>query len=128
MRVRSLVKRERRNLGHVTFIALWLAALGFAGCTTPQRLSYRVDRYRLEVQLDPKAHALHGRAVLDLTRTDRRVVPADTRVALELRLHSDLVMTEVFAGGIRVQQMPGSSDTLDERRDGATKTHIIVLQ
>ncbi len=68
----------------------------------------RADRYRIEVTLDPDSHHLTGRAVLDLTRADRkpllrtdRRAPRGQAVEVAILLHPALTITRLTASGAR---------------------------
>jgi hypothetical protein len=87
----------------------------------------RVDRYRLDVQLDPATHRLVGRAKLDFVRMGSAPVTEDEPVAVELRMHPDLKISHVSASGAKVTERRSRRTLLAEGESTESVTHSIVL-
>jgi hypothetical protein len=84
--------------------------------------------YRTELQLDPTTHTLIGRTILDLARDDARaVLPPSRRTAIELRLHPDLRITRVDAGGAKAHYRRLRKPAEPDPDEFEPTTHVVVL-
>lgn len=120
-------------------LAFVCGALLASGCAAPSIMRMEAQRYRLDVQLDPASHTIHGQAALDLVRVDENLVAGTGPVAVELRLHSDLKITGVRGGGVRARKIPQGQPTppptpidtgtmaKDESTDSTPKSHWVRL-
>ncbi len=108
-------------------VAGWMLAT-LAGCASGPQIAASVDRYRLELALDPAAHHLSGRAQLDMVRTGEEPV-GDRHAVVGFLLHPDLRVTSVRGSGATVLR-----HWVDRTPSGVTKagdfkpaTHRVVL-
>ena len=105
-----------------------ISAVGAGGCATAPRQPFQAERYRIELRMEPATHRLTGRTVLDLSAVKPGESPADGPVALELRLHPNLAITRVTAGGATVKRhLPGKLVPSDSDDGFAPRRHLIVL-
>ena len=92
-----------RATGSVIAFTAHVLALGVAGCAGVTPMAMRAERYSLEVRLDPPSHWLTGRAAIDMSRMDDVALPPDRPVSVEIRLHPDLKITALRAGGAELR-------------------------
>jgi len=92
-----------RAAGSVIALTAHVLALGVAGCAGATPMAMRAERYSLEVRLDPPSHWLTGRAAIDMSRMDDASLPPDRPVSVEIRLHPDLKITALRAGGAELR-------------------------
>ncbi len=120
-----------RQIGRGTLVAVKVGTLacvaGLVGCATGPRLSVHAHRYRLELSLDPTAHRLRGRAVLDLARTGGEALPAGQPAAVELLLHPELRITHVTASGADVIHRRRGRAVRDGEGRITARRHAIIL-
>lgn len=122
--------KQTESRAAVVLVATGLVvALGSTGCATAPRLSMQAERCRIEVRMDPLAHSLVGRTVLDLVRTGGDAIPTGQQpVAVELLLHPDLKITQVQTSGARGKYRGRvRADPTDEDEEFAPQKHVIVL-
>lgn len=105
--------------------ALFLALTG--GCAVGPSISFHAERYRVEVRLDPDAHTLVGRAVLDLVAPPDRKMTGLAPVSVQLLLHPSLKITNVAAGGVTARYLRSSVDPPDPDDGYAPRRHVISL-
>lgn len=96
------------------------------GCATLTPRPVRADRFRIEVRLEPAAHRVVGRTVLDLAFVEK--IETHRPVAIELLLHPDLRIRNVDAntGASRYRGV----NRRDEHRDGKPPAarHVIEIE
>ncbi len=125
----SFGNRTESRAAAVVMAAGLVVALGSLGCVTAPRLSMQAERCRIEVRMDPAAHRLVGRTVLDLVRTDGDALPAGQKpVSLELLLHPDLKITQLQTSGARGKYRGTvKTDPSDEDAEFAPRKHVVLL-
>lgn len=120
--------RHHRSPQACAALAGCLVFLG--GCASgTQRIDMQAQRYRIEVHLDPANHRLAGRTVMDLVRAEAVADSsgAGSPAAIDLLLHPDLKITEVYAGGARVRRHRRVPPPTETGKDWAPARHRIFL-
>jgi hypothetical protein len=112
-------------------VALAVASLPVVGCLAPSRVPFEVQRYTLDVHLQPAMNRLDGRAVMDLHLAPGAALPEKGAIAVQLRLHPDLRISEVYAGGATVRRYSVSRGSVrGAHGDGnqpAPALHTLIL-
>lgn len=113
------------------------AGAALAGCLVflggcaggAQRVDMQAQRYRIEVRLDPANHRLAGRTVMDLVRADADTDSsgAGSTAAIDLLLHPDLTITEVYASGAKVRRHRRLPSTPEGEKDWSPARHRLYL-
>ena len=119
-----------------TRIAGLLAGLGIvltAGCAAVPRMPVQARQYHLDVHVDPATHRLCGQAAIDIDRAGAEAVEPGKPCAVEFRLHEDLKVQEVWAGGAQVKRFYRCRADEEEAPPGheggpiTTARYVVVL-
>src|SRR3990167_6510902 len=98
-----------RAKGTINLLVGSAIVAGVAGCASIPFMSMRAERYSIDVRLDPASHVLTGRTAIDMVRNDDDPLPPDRPVSVEIRLHPDLRMTGLRAGGVELRSKKATS-------------------
>ncbi len=115
---------SRRRFWAVTILA-GPTLSGLTGCVSIPTTPAYAQRYRIEVALDPASHQLSGRTVVDVS-----LPPSESTnkpVAIALRLHPGLKITDLTAAGAAVRGHRNTGPDPDVEKKPIPNRHVITL-
>ncbi len=116
-----------------SFVTLWVCGGCIAGllpgCASAPIVHASANRYRIEVALDPTAHTLAGRTVMDLTLepAESSAGTPDEPVAMAFRLHPNLKVRAVSVAGATLRGYRNLGPDEDADDDPAPNRYAVTL-
>ena len=108
-------------------VLLTMTVTTIIGCASVRSLPMRAERYQLEVAIDPAAHQIQGRAIIDLTAVNPASHPPDRPVSVDFQLHPSLRVTNVALAGADIQRHAVRSRGAGSEETAGSQVHTLTL-